>query len=140
MTGGAFGAGQGVAGLFGASGWTCGTTGCTEADNDGFYIQGTYTFGGKTKVGISYGETNQDDGGATLGQSVALGFNEVEHELWTVGVYHDVTSWLKVVAEYNSADQEATCGPTTVTCGTGPGTQANGFEFDVFSIGGFMFF
>ena len=134
-----FGSGQGVAGLFGASGWTCGSTSCTEADNDGFYIQGSYTFGGKTKVGVSYGETNQDGSIETLGRSAAFGFNDVSHELWTVGVYHDVTSWLKLVAEYNAASQEAECGPTAVACGA-PGTKINGFDFDVFSIGGFMFF
>jgi len=135
------GGGHGRAGLFGASGWDCGTTSCTEADNDGFYVQGSYTFNGKTKVGISYGESHQD-GEATsaanpVGPSISGGFNDVEHELWTVGVYHDVNSWLKIVAEYNAASQEAECG---ALFGCTPGVTINGFDFDVFSIGGFMFF
>ena len=117
----------GGSGLFGASGYLCTTAlGCSEADTDGFYVQGSYTFAGKTKVAVSYGESNQDDEAAG-----ALSFNEVEHEMWTVGVYHDVTSWLKVVAEYNDYEQEATA-PTT-------GAPIDGLEGDVFSVGGFIF-
>lgn len=74
-------------------GFACNLTDCDEADNDGFYVQGSYTFNGKTKVGISYGGSYQDDNAAG-----SLGY---DNELWTVGVYHDVNTWLKVVAEYN---------------------------------------
>jgi len=79
--------------LGGGDAWACSATNCDEADNDGGYIQGSYTFNGKTKVGISWGFSAQDDN--------AAGAPDVDGELWTVGVYHDVNSWLKVVAEYN---------------------------------------
>jgi len=128
--------GPGSVGLFGVvgpaglgnGGFLCNATGtCDEADNDGFYVQGSYTFGGKTKVAISYGESNQD---SEVNPATGNTFNEVEHEMWTVGVYHDVTSWLKVVAEYNDADQEAD---------TPAGARVDGLEADGFSVGGFIF-
>jgi len=75
-------------------GFACNATDCDETDNDGWYVQGSYTFNGKTKVGVSYGESNQDDN--------AVGAPARDNTLWTVGVYHDVNSWLKVMAEYNN--------------------------------------
>ena len=70
----------------------CAGTACTEADNDGYYVQAMYNLGA-TNVGLSYGESNQDaDADGNLAES---------NELTTFGVYHDVNSWLKVVAEYN---------------------------------------
>lgn len=130
------GLGAGVAGVFSASSVNCSTAltpagapaGCSEAENDGFVIEGGYTFAGKTKVAISYGETNQDSD-ASLGTGGILAFNDVTHEMWSVGVYHDVTSWLKLVAEYNDFEQKAK---------TPTGAPVNGFEGDGFSIGGFF--
>ena len=93
-----------------ASAFNCAGTACTEADNDGFYIQGMYSWNGATSVGLSYGESNQD----------ASGGNQVStSELTTIGLYHDVNSWLKVVAEYNMQS----------------GFQNN----DALSLGGFIF-
>jgi hypothetical protein len=66
---------------------------CDEANANGYYIQGSYTFNGETKVGLSYGRSLQDDNSA--------GAVDTENSLWTVGVYHDINSWLKVMAEYN---------------------------------------
>jgi hypothetical protein len=106
--------------------------GCEAADNDGFYVQGAYTFGGKTKVAGSYGESNQDGeskGGAIL-------FNDISHEMWTVGVYHDVTSWLKLVAEYNNGEKELESGLGGVT-GLAAGTDTD-LDWDAFSVGAFM--
>lgn len=77
----------------GGDGFSCAAGNCNEADNDGFYLQGSYTFNGKTKVGISFGESTQD--------SNSTGAPDSDNSLWTVGVYHDVNAWLKVIAEYN---------------------------------------
>lgn len=99
------------------NGFNCNTATCTEADNDGFYVQGGYTFNGKTKVGGGYGESNQDRDALNP---------EIQSEMWTVGVYHDVNSWLKLVAEYSSVDQEGDVNNTL-----GP-------EQDIFSVGGFL--
>ena len=90
-----------------------------DSDNDGFYVQGTYTFNGRTKVGVSYGESNED--GDTF-------YNEVEQDMWTVGVYHDITSWLRVMAEYSEAETEVTTA----------GVSATTLEYDSFSVGSFI--
>lgn len=95
-----------------------------EREGDGYYVQGTYTFSGKTKVGVSYGEGNVDSIDAA--SLIAAGStNNVERTLWTVGVYHDVSSWLRLVAEYNHGELD-----------TGVG---NNPEADTISVGGFLF-
>ena len=131
-------AGKGTSAIGGAAGFTCaGFTGCEEADNDGFYAQLGYTFATKTKVAVGYGESNQD-GKAGV-------FNDVSHELWTVGVYHDVNSWLKIVAEYNDSENNAdnTSGsvdPTRLDGAFNPLLLGNeGSEAQVFSVGAFIF-
>ena len=115
----------GTAGIGGASGYWCFNSGCQQADNDGYYVQGSYTFNGKTKVAVSWGESNQDSSVESNGS-----FNDVTHEMWTVGVYHDVNSWLKLVAEYNNQSQDAN---------TPAGAPVNSIDIDGFSVGGFIF-
>ena len=109
----------------GGNGFLCGTINCKRAKNEGYYIQGTYTFMGKTKVGVSWGVSRQDSLGAatvaSLGAPVGSG-RGITNQLLTVGVYHDVNSWLKVVAEYN----------------TYRSNHQLGFKADGFSVGGFL--
>lgn len=96
-----------------------------ERDGDGFYVQGTYTIATKTKVGVSYGEGNLD--GLDVGDTAINGVNtHVERQLWTVGVYHDVSSWLRLIAEYNRGELN------THTPGKNPGANT-------FSVGSFLF-
>lgn len=97
-----------------------------EREGDGYYLQGTYTFAGKTKVGVSYGEGNLDS--VSTGGTAANGLaNHVERSMWTVGVYHDVSSWLRLIAEYNHGEfDRSTPGLTNP-------------EADTFSVGGFLF-
>lgn len=97
----------------GGFGFNCDATGCGEADNDGFYVQASYTFNGTTKIGGGYGESKQDADMMNPGW---------ESDLWTVGVYHDVTSWLKVVAEYGNYSHDI----------------LGHDDVDTFSIGGFL--
>ena len=99
----------------GGLGFGCGETGCQEADNDGFYVQASYTFNGATKIGGGYGESTQDG-------NDMYGIADVDSELWTVGVYHDVNSWLKVIAEYGNYES----------------TLLAYEDVDIFSIGGFL--
>jgi len=93
-------------------------------DGDGYYLQGTYTFAGKTKVGLSYGEGNLDSV-STGGVGPYAASGHVERSMWTVGVYHDVSSWLRLVAEYNHGELDIGTGSTP--------------EADTFSVGGFLF-
>jgi predicted porin len=117
-----------IAGGILAGGYDCSSdTGCDEADNDGFYLQGTYTWN-KTKFGISYGESNQD---GQVGSGTDLNFRELSNEMWTVGVYHDVNSWLKVVAEYS--DQQST------TESSDGSFTTDSLDVQTFSVGGFIF-
>ena len=97
----------------GGLGFGCDGSTCSEADNDGFYVQASYTFNGTTKIGGGFGESRQD----------ADAINpKFESELWTVGVYHDVNSWLKVIAEYGNYESDLL------------GQK----DVDTFSIGGFL--
>ena len=96
-------------------GFGCNASGCKEADNDGFYIQAGYTFNGTTKIGGGYGESKQD-------RNDAYGIAELQGDLWTVGVYHDVNSWLKVIAEYGNYSNDLLAHD----------------DVDTFSIGGFL--
>lgn len=102
---------------------------CETADNDGFYVQGAYNFGQGTKVAMSYGESSQD--GQTDSTGLVDVFNDVTNEMWTVGVYHDLTSWLKLVAEYNNIDKEV----NSPIAGDQSSTE---IEADAFSVGAFM--
>ena len=92
----------------------CSATSCAESDNDGFILQGAYTFNGTTKVGISWGESTETPAGGS----------KLTNDMWTVGVYHDVNSWLKVIAEYAQVDNSTGIVPKS--------------EHDAFSIGGFL--
>jgi hypothetical protein len=110
----------------------CEATGvfCQEADNDGWYVQGSYTFGGKTKVGASYGESNQDGYSTIIGGAGAGATRDVELNMYTVGVYHDINSWLRVIAEYSHSENDYG------SVGLSPGNEA---EADTFSVGSFFF-
>jgi len=67
---------------------------CQEFDNEGYILKGAYALSQTTKLGISYGESSHYSG---LNISA-----DNDSELWTVGLYHDVNSWLKIVAKYNN--------------------------------------
>ncbi|WP_396621934.1 porin [Marinobacter sp. W-8] len=71
-----------------------------EEDADGFLVQGSYAFG-SNRVVISYGETDADPNG--LGPA---GLGDFETESTTIGLFHDVNSNFKLVAEYNMFEQE----------------------------------
>ena len=99
----------------GGFGFNCSAAGCNEADNDGFYVQAAYTFNGTTKIGGGYGESRQSG-------DAMYDIPKFESDLWTIGVYHDVTSWLKVVAEYGNYSHDI----------------LGHDDVDTFSIGGFL--
>lgn len=121
-------------------GTRCDATGnaCQEAEADGFIVQGSYTFNGKTKVAGSYGESTEDGFSANLsapGGPLAP-TRDVELSMWTIGVYHDITSWMKLIAEYsnveNDWDSVGAVGPFGALAG-------GSTEADVFSLGTFLF-
>jgi hypothetical protein len=84
------------------------------AEYDQYIVQAGYRFAGTTLVSAQYNERTDDDAG--------VGGSDFETEKWTVGIYHDVNSNLKLVAEYTDLEDDANN------------------ELDIFSIGGFVFF
>lgn len=117
-----------------------------ERDNDGFIVQGGYNFFGKAKLLASYGETSADEttndaacrtgvgvctaatGG--FGTTISVGAGAPGARLETqsafvVGLYYDVNSWLKLVAEYTKQEEE-----------WHDGTD---LDADIFAVGGFFF-
>lgn len=113
------GKGQGIGGLglgaFGADG--------DERDGDGYYAQLGYRFGGQTFVAGSYGESTLDRDNSNLATG---GFADLDaNKMATIGIYHDVTANLKLVAEYSRMETEYHI-------------QSDEDEVDVLAIGGFI--
>jgi hypothetical protein len=109
------------------NGFVCGTMDCKRAKNYGYYLQGTYTFMKKTKIGVSWGTSRQSTISAATMTALNGGVptapvHSIKNNLLTVGIYHDVNSWLKVIAEYN----------------TYRSNHQLGFRADGFSVGGFL--
>jgi hypothetical protein len=98
--------------------------GATDAgqrrDSDGGYVQLTYVLPTKTKVGVSYGESNLD---RISGGDVGL---VKSNERVTVGAYHPLTKHLNLVAEYTNTEAKAHGG--------------NKAESDTYSLGAILFF
>jgi predicted porin len=88
-------------------------TGSTAEEWSNWFVQAGYTFGGTTLVSVSYSELEDDN---------AVGDDTTDRT--TVGIYHDVNSNLKLVAEYTHVEFD----------------NDDVFEQDIFSLGGFVFF
>jgi predicted porin len=67
-----------------------------KRDSDGGYIQATYVLPTKTKIGVSWGQSNLNgvDGDED-------GFRKLKDSMTTVGAYHPLTKHLNLVAEYS---------------------------------------
>jgi len=92
-------------------------------DADGYYVQGTYNYGGG-KVGVSWGGSYQDQ----AGNDSATAYDEKkEQEMWTVGIYHNLAPEWLAVAEYSKAEEAY----YDVDAGDKDG------ESDIFSVGMF---
>jgi predicted porin len=66
-------------------------------ESDGYYLQGTYKFG-KTKVGLNWGQSEQKK------------VSPVENTRITLGVYHNLTSSLTLMAEYSDMESQTSIG------------------------------
>ena len=72
-----------------------------KTDDNGGYVQGTYTLPGVgTKLGLSYGRNNSD------GDIGTTGTFDSRNESWIVGAYHPLTKSLNLVAEYTDQNRE----------------------------------
>jgi hypothetical protein len=68
-----------------------------ETDDDGYYVQGTWTAPFGTKFGASYGRSNSEADDNSY---------DIETDSWIIGAYHPITKSLNLVAEYTDADYE----------------------------------
>ncbi|MGH6635092.1 MAG: porin [Gammaproteobacteria bacterium] len=76
-------------------------------EHRGWLAQAAWTFPTRTKFGFSYGKSEADAIGARDASRLDIeGSSLREQRAWTVGVYHDVTDWFKLVAEYSKLEQE----------------------------------
>jgi len=92
--------------------------GATKTEWSQYLVQAGYRFAGTTLVSAQYAELTDDSAG--------VAGNADNIDKWTVGVYHDVNSNLKLVAEYTAVESDSAT-PTVV-------------DQDIFSLGGFVFF
>jgi hypothetical protein len=110
------------------------TGGCEALHQPAYYWQGTYQLLDKTKLGLGYGAAEQ-----ALFRSDNADFSpefaapRAHLQLWTVGVYHDVNSWLKLIAEYS---KEQNSFPDNLT--PAPGTLRARSDSEAFMIGSFF--
>lgn len=70
-----------------------------ERDHEGFLVQATYALGATT-FGLSYGESSADLAAGDTASAL-----DTQSSI-TLGVYHDLTSWFKLVGEVTSAENE----------------------------------
>ncbi len=104
-----------------------------EYENDGFYVQGTYSIG-SLKLGVSYGENNSDPSAAdsadcTAGNPCIVDAPITELSALTFGAYYDVNSWFKLVTEYTRTTN------TWQETLTGSDIEVDG---DLFTVGSFF--
>ncbi len=112
-----------------------------ERDHKGWLAQLTYLATEQTKIGGAFGESFVDetvfDQSCRLAQldtrAVGCSDGQIDYSgragiarqrAWTIGVYHDVTSWLKLAAEYTNVKRQFA------------DQQSQGA--DVFAVGGFF--
>ncbi|MGH8611872.1 MAG: hypothetical protein ACREYF_07465 [Gammaproteobacteria bacterium] len=102
------------------SGYTGGTLGSTlmvdeyaldpeivKHEHSGWLAQAAWTFRTRTKLGFSYGKSEADETSVRDASQLDIERSYLhEQRAWTVGVYHDVTDWFKLVAEYSKLEQE----------------------------------
>jgi predicted porin len=72
-----------------------------QRESDGGYVQATYVLPTKTKLGVSWGESNLD---LNSGDTTTL---VKTNEQWTAGLYHPLTKHLNIVAEYSDVESES---------------------------------
>jgi len=105
--------GQQLDGFGGAS-----TAAISARDSDGGYIQATYVLPTKTKLGISWGQSNLDlaDGetNATISATATMSAGKStlikQNSMTTVGLYHPLTKHLNLVGEFNYIQSENQAG------------------------------
>ena len=92
------GSGVGTTGQM-ENGYGYSVTGANGAARDSYggYVQATYVLPTKTKIGLSWGESNLDKASGEAFDNLVK-----TNEMWTAGIYHPLTKHLNLVAEYSN--------------------------------------
>ena len=69
-------------------------------ERGGYQVLGNYELNQDTRFNFSLGDVSTEYNSE---ESLEVYRSNYQKSLWTVGVHHDVNSWLKIVAEYNRA-------------------------------------
>jgi hypothetical protein len=97
-----------------------------KAEWNSYVVQAGYRFAGTTLVSVNYSEVEDDNVTGTNAASGALAFttdpSDDTADRITFGVYHDVTSNLKLVAEYSKIEHD----------------DDERLDQDIFALGGFV--
>ena len=70
-------------------------------DSDGGYVQATYTLPTKTKLGVSWGESNLDLSNGDIANDLIK-----SNQMWVGMITHPLTKHLNLVAEYSHSKSE----------------------------------
>ena len=76
-----------------------------ERDNDGWYVQGTYDLGGGTNIGVSYGESSQDETAYDTANRSSHALIE-DRSLFSAMAWHNINDNLRVIAEYGHTEDD----------------------------------
>jgi predicted porin len=76
--------------------------GVVARDSDGGYVQATYVLPTKTKIGLSWGQSNLDRASNEQAPNTLIKSNE----MWVGMVMHPLTKHLNLVAEYSNSESE----------------------------------
>ncbi len=76
--------------------------GVVARDSDGGYVQATYVLPTKTKLGLSWGQSNLDRASNEQAPNTLIKSNE----MWVGMIMHPLTKHLNLVAEYSNSESE----------------------------------
>ena len=89
-----------------------------KRDSQGGYVQATYVLPTKTKIGVSWGESNIDATSLDkAGSNWYTGYtaNKLTDEMWAVGAYHPLTKHLNLVAEWAKTERKLEATTASIT-------------------------
>ncbi len=107
---------------------------CLAANDSGLSMRGIYVLSGNTQVGIRYDASRRTAltdgfGARSPGDE---GQRDAALRMWTVGVYRDVNSWLRFIAEFNHAQNNYA--PNDAAAANGQTVESN-----TISVGSFFY-
>jgi len=91
---------QGIAEGFMGFGVRCNATACDAVEGNQWYANADFTFGGKTTIGVSYGEGSEE-------ANAVIGNGAVDRELLMAYIQHNITPNLNLNIELQSFERKS---------------------------------